>query len=70
MGYMLRAVAHEEEQRFRERFDSAVSICAAIVAAVRLARDQNIGVSLPRVLAIIADSVSLARNIVRRVVGG
>jgi hypothetical protein len=45
-------------------------ICAAIVAAVRLARDQNIGVSLPRVLATITDSVSLARNIVRWVVGG
>ena len=55
---MLRAVAHEEEQRFRERFDSAVSIYAAIVAAVRVARDHNIGVSLPRVLATIADTLA------------
>ncbi len=58
-------MAHEEEQRLRERSASTASPCATIIAAVRLARDENIGVPSPRVLVTTSDSVALARNIVR-----
>jgi hypothetical protein len=46
-----------------------VVIAAAIIAAVRLARD-DISSSSPRIYAAVADSVSLARKILQRVIGG
>jgi hypothetical protein len=49
-------------------FASTVVIAAAIIAAVRLARD-NISSPSPRVDAAVADSVSLARKILQRVIG-
>jgi hypothetical protein len=68
MGEMKRAQAWEERQRMKqERFASTVVIAAAIIAAVRLARD-DISRPSPRLTAAIADSVSLARMILDRVV--
>lgn len=65
---MKRAIAREEqERRNQDRFASTVVIAAAIIAAVRLARD-DIGSPSPRVYATIADSVSLARKILQHVI--
>jgi hypothetical protein len=70
MGEMKRAIAQEEqERRNQDRFASTIVIAAAIIAAVRLARD-DISSPSPRVYAAIADSVSLARKILQRVIGG
>ena len=70
MGEMKRAIAREEqERRNQDRFASTLVIAAAIIAAVRLARD-DISSPSPRVYAAIADSVSLARKILQRVIGG
>ena len=69
MGEMKRAIAREQQdRRYQDRFASTVVIAAAIIAAVRLARD-DISSPSPRVHAAIADSVSLARLILKRVVG-
>ncbi len=67
MGEMRRANAREEEQRIKDRFASTIVIAAAIIAAVRLARDQNIGRSSPRLVSVVADCVGLARMILERV---
>ena len=68
MGEMRRANEREAEERMRERFASTIAICASIIAAVRLAREPNIGRSSPRVAAAIADSITVAKAIVRRIV--
>jgi hypothetical protein len=70
MGEMKRAIAREEqERRSQDRFASTIVIAAAIIAAVRLARD-DISSPSPRIYAAVADSVSLARKILLRVIGG
>lgn len=70
MGEMKRAIAREEqERRNQDRFASTIVIAAAIIAAVRLARD-DIGSSSPRIYAAVSDSVTLARKILQRVIGG
>ena len=70
MGEMNRAIAREEqERRSQDRFASTIVIAAAIIAAVRLARD-DIGSPSPRIYAAVADSVSLARKILKRVIEG
>ena len=70
MGEMKRAMAREEQdRRGQDRFASTVVIAAAIIAAVRLARD-DISSPSPRIQAAMADSVSLARKILQRVIGG
>ena len=70
MGEMKRAIAREEQERqSQDRFASTIVIAAAIIAAVRLARD-DISSPSPRVYAAIADSVSLARKILQRVIAG
>ena len=68
MGEMKRANAYEEERRIKDRFASTLVIAASIIAAVRLARDQNITRSSPRLSVVIADCVALARMILDRVV--
>jgi hypothetical protein len=69
MGEMKRAIAREEqERRSQDRFASTIVIAAAIIAAVRLARD-DISSPSPRIYAAIADSVALARKILQRVIG-
>lgn len=68
MGEMKRATAWEDQQwRKQERFASTLTIAASIIAAVRLARD-DISTPSPRVHAVIADSIGLARMILDRVV--
>jgi hypothetical protein len=78
MGLMRRAIAREErdrekaimeEQRMKaDRFASTLVIAAAIIAAVRLARDPNISRPSPRLATVVADSLGLARLILERVV--
>jgi hypothetical protein len=69
MGEMRRAIAREQdERRTQDRFISTLVIAAAIIAAVRLAR-EDISTPSPRVLSTVADSVSLAKMILKRVVG-
>lgn len=66
MGEMKRQIARENEQS--ARYASTVAICASIIAAVRLARD-DISAPTPRLMAAVADSVGLAKMILRRVIG-
>jgi hypothetical protein len=64
MGEMKRAIAREEqERRSQDRFASTIVIAAAIIAAVRLARD-DISSPSPRIYA------AVARKILQRVIGG
>ena len=65
---MKRANAEEEQRRMTERFASTIAICASIIAAVRLARDENITRSSPRLSEAIADSVALAKRILEKAV--
>lgn len=68
MGEMKRQIAWENEERHRDRFASTLVIAAAIIAAVRLARD-DISTPSARLLSAVADSVHLARTILKRVTG-
>jgi hypothetical protein len=68
MGLMKRAEAREGNQRREDRFASTLVIAAAIIAAVRLARDENISRPSPRLLTVMSDSVTLAESILSRVV--
>ena len=68
MGEMRRAIAREEqERRQQDRFASTLVIAAAVIAAVRLARD-DISRPSPRVQSVIMDSVQLARSILSAIV--
>ena len=60
-----RAIAADEQAALRYRFISATVIAAAIIAAVRLAREPGIDIPSPRVLSTIFDSVGLARRILK-----
>ena len=67
MGEMKRAIAREDAERQKQdRFASTIVIAAAIIAAVRLARD-DISRPSPSLFSVVADSVSLARMILDRV---
>jgi len=69
MGEMKRAIAREEQDRRKQdRFASTIVIAAAIIAAVRLAREPDISRPSPRLTSVVADSVGLARMILERVV--
>ena len=69
MGEMKRAIAWETQQRQKQndRFASTVVIAAAVIAAVRLAREPDITRPTPRLVATISDSVSLAKMILDKV---
>ena len=67
MGEMKRANALEDERRLRDRFASTLVIAAAIIAPVRLARDENISRRSPRLATVVSDCVGLARLILERV---
>ena len=62
MGEMKRREAYESQQRTGSRYISTLVIASAIIAAVRLAR-EDIGRPSPRLTAGIADSISLAHAI-------
>jgi len=66
VGEMRRRMAWENEQS--ARYASTVAICASIICAVRLARD-DINHPSPRVLCAVADSIALAKMILKRVSG-
>jgi hypothetical protein len=77
VGLMRRAVARqeqerrkamEEQKRMTDLFASTLVIAASIIAAIRLARDQDISRPSPRLTSVIADSVGLARRILDAVV--
>jgi len=68
MGEMRRAIAREQEQQTRDRFSSTLVIAASIIAGIRLARDENISRPSPRLATVIADSISLAKAILDKVV--
>ena len=77
MGEMKRAIAREERERAKtmeeqrrmtDRFASTLVIAASIIAAVRLAREQDISSPSPRLTAVVADSIGLARMILEKVV--
>jgi hypothetical protein len=53
--------------KVKDRFASTLVIAASIIAAVRLARDDNITRSSPRLSTAIADCVALARMILEKV---
>jgi hypothetical protein len=69
MGEMRRANAREEEARLQDRFASTIAICASIIAAVRLSREPDIGRPSPRLFATVEDSVTLAKSILKKVLG-
>jgi hypothetical protein len=71
MGEMKRAVAREreawaEQMQEQARMKSTVVIAAAIIAAVRLARDSDINRPTPRLTAVVSESVILERMILDR----
>jgi hypothetical protein len=77
VGLMRRAIAREEQERrnameeqkrMTDRFASTLVIAASIIAAVRLARDQDISRPSPRLTSVIAESVGLAKRILEAVV--
>jgi len=77
MGEMRRAIAREEQERAKkmeeqkrmtDRFASTLVIAASIIAAVRLAREQDISRPSPHLTAVIANSIGLARMILEKVV--
>jgi hypothetical protein len=77
MGMMRRAVAREQEagamreqqQKMADRFASTLVIAAAVIAAVRLARETEVGGHSARVAAAVTESVGLARMILEKIVG-
>lgn len=69
MGEMRRAMGREElDRQKQDRFTSTLVVAASIIAAVRLAREPDIGRPSPRVASVIADSITLARTILDRIV--
>ena len=76
MGEMRRAIAREEQERTKamaeqkrmtDRFASTLVIAASIIAAVRLAKDQDISRPSPRLTSVVTDSIGLARMILERI---
>ena len=72
MGEMKRAIAREreawaEQMQEQTRMKSTLVIAAAIIAAVRLARDPDISRPSPRLTSVVSESVRLARMIMDRV---
>ena len=68
MGEMKRAIAYEQRESQKvDRFASTLVIAAAIIAAVRLAR-EDISKSSPRLTSVIIDCIGLARMILNRIV--
>jgi hypothetical protein len=77
MGEMRRAIAREElerakameeQKRMTDRFASTLVIAASIIAAIRLAREQDITRPSPRLASVITDSIGLARMILEKIV--
>jgi hypothetical protein len=76
MGEMKRAIAREERERTKaleeqrrmtDRFASTLVIAASIIAAVRLAKEQDISGPSPRLASVVAESIGLARMILEKI---
>jgi hypothetical protein len=68
MGEMKRAIAQEQRKSQKmDRLASTLIIAAAIIAAVRVAR-EDISKASPRLTSVILDSVGLARMILNQIV--
>jgi hypothetical protein len=68
MGEMKRAIAYEQrDSQKMDRFASTLVIAAAIIAAVRLAR-EDISKSSPRLTSVVIDCIGLARMILNQIV--
>lgn len=63
-----RAKIMEEQKRMTDRFASKLVIAASIIAAVRLAKEQDISRPSPRLTSVITESIGLARMILERIV--
>ena len=63
-----RAKAMEEQKRMTDRFASTLVIAASIIAAIRLAREQDISRPSPRLTSVVTDSIGLARMILEKIV--
>ena len=61
------AKAMEEQKRMTDRFASTLVIAASIIAAVRLAREQEISRPSPRLTSVVTDSIGLARMILDKI---
>jgi hypothetical protein len=77
MGETKRAIAREEQERTKameeqkrmtDRFASTLVIAASIIAAIRLAREQDISRPSPRLTSVVTDSIGLARMILEKIV--
>ena len=69
MGETRRGIARgEQERRNQNRFASTLVIAASIIAAVRLARGQDISRPSPHLVSVITDSIGLARMILEKIV--
>jgi len=76
MGIMKRAIAREEQEsakamneqkRMTDRFASTLVIAASVIAAVRLAREENINRPSPRLASVVPDRTGLATVIGDRI---
>jgi len=67
MGEMKRREAFESDQIKGSRYVSTLVKASAIIVAVRLAKEQDIGRPSPKILAAITDSVSLAKSLLEAV---
>jgi hypothetical protein len=67
MGEIKRRDAREADQRVGTRYTSTLVIAASVIAAVRLARVDDIGRPSPKILGTIADSLTLARELLEAV---
>ena len=56
----------EDQKRTTDRFASTLVIAASIIAAVRLARDQDISRPSPRLTSAVTKSIGLARLILEK----
>ena len=57
-----------KQKRMTDRFASTLVIAASIIAAVRLARNQDISRPSPRLTSVVSESIGLARLILEKVV--
>jgi hypothetical protein len=78
-GLMKWAIAQKQSERIRmseeqkpktDRFASTLAIAASVVAAVRLAPDQETGKLSSCVFGVVSDSIILAGKILERIVRG
>jgi hypothetical protein len=58
----------EEQKRMTDRFASTLVIAASMIAAIRLAREQDNSKPSPRLTSVVPDCIGLARMILEKIV--